>query len=74
VWLYNLPNYQGAVYEYDGSQYGCQTIGKGLYVPFFIYQHHSQDERLTKPKVLDSSTSQRMVEIARSIECETWEP
>ncbi|PKK49645.1 hypothetical protein CI102_7314, partial [Trichoderma harzianum] len=30
VWLYNLPNYQGAVYEYDGSQYGCQTIGKGF--------------------------------------------
>ncbi|KAL6834162.1 hypothetical protein J3E69DRAFT_326143 [Trichoderma sp. SZMC 28015] len=31
VWLYNLPNYQGAVYEYDGSQYGCQTIGEVVY-------------------------------------------
>ncbi|KAL7909311.1 hypothetical protein GGI35DRAFT_377921 [Trichoderma velutinum] len=31
VWLFSLSGYQGAVYEYDGSQYGCQTIGEGVH-------------------------------------------
>ncbi|UKZ77503.1 hypothetical protein TrVFT333_005225 [Trichoderma virens FT-333] len=68
VWLYGLPNYQGAVYEYDGSQYGCKTVGEGV----------TKDCQLGS-KLFNISADGRDLPLApnfgvRSIECETWEP